>query len=789
MLRRNPAFTAVAVLSLSLGLGAAAAVFSVADAVLFRPLPVADPSSLRDFRVSMTFGGTSSHKEVFGADESQVRVLAETADFADIIGFRTVDDVSVDAGAGSQLVRAEFVSPAYFPVLGVPARTGRLFHRNDSASSPVPVVISERFSRTALPGGDSAVNRPIRINNRPAVVVGVVRGFRGLLAERPADVFVPLSATAELEPAATALMVRIALRLHPGVATTVAEQKMAALYRALGPSMAKAGELQLTLGDASRGLSGARERLVRPMALGLALVAVLLIVACANTGALLLARFAARQTEFGIRVAIGAGRARLVRQLFIEALLLAILAGFAALLIARVTAPLIASAIPFVSEPIAFDVRFDWRVVTFTGVIASAAAFLAGALTLAQVLRSGTSRVLNAGTRSIVRGRRRTTEALVAAQIGCSLLLLVAAAAMGRTLVNLRQVDPGFDPSDTIALTVDANAALPERSQSPAYFNRLFDALAAIADVGRISMVQMGLFTPGMTTGTIDVPGHPPANDEDRWTRLFFVGPDFFETVGMRLVAGRGLTAGDMTGRQRVAVVTEQFARFFFGSPHEAVGRIVNRDLLIVGVAADAKFNTFRDAPARALFLPYTQSPPRPVMTLIVKPAADQRRTIDAVVPAIARHDPRLKVRVTTLADQAAATVGVERFAAATATTLTFLALCLACAGVYSTVAHAVSERRSELAIRLALGATPNKLIRAVMRDPVRLALAGIALAVPCTYALMRTLSSLLFGVSAFDLPTLLASAAGLILTTAAAAALPAWRASTIDPHECLKAQ
>lgn len=790
MLRRNPAFTAVAVLSLSLGLGAAAAVFSVADAVLFRPLPIADPSSLRDFRVAITLGGASSRKEVFGADESQVNALATAADFADVIGFRTVDDVSVEAGAGSQLIRTEFVSPAYFSILGVTGREGRLLDRNDSATSPVAVVVSERFWRATLSAesaGAAIVNRSIRINNRPAVVVGVVHEFRGLLADRPADLFVPLAATSELEPTASALMVRIALRLHPGVSTAVAEQRMAALYSALGPSMARAGELHLTLGDASRGLSGARERLARPVAFGLVLVAVLLIVACANTGGLLLARFAARQTEFGIRVAIGAGRARLVRQLFVEASLLATLAAFAALLIARLTAPLIASAIPFGSEPIAFDVRFDWRVVGFTAVIAAAAALLAGSLTLRHVLRSNTSTVLSSGTRSIVRGRRRATEVLVAAQIGCSLLLLVAAAAMGRTLVNLRDVDPGFDPSDTIALTVDANAALPNRSQSPAYFTRLYDALVTLPEVERISLVQMGLLTPGMTTGTIDVPGHAPASDEDRWTRLFFVGPDFFETAGMRVVAGRGLAAGDMTGRQRVAVVSEQFARFFFGSPQEAVGHLVNRDVLIVGVAADAKFNTFRDAPARALFLPYTQSPPRPVMTLIVKPSADQRRTIDTVVPAIASHDPRLKVKVTTLADQAAATVGVERFAAATATTLTLLALCLACAGVYSTVAYAVSERRSELAVRLALGATPGRLVQSVMRDPIRLALAGIAVAVPCAYALMRAISSLLFGVSAFDLPALLASAGGLVLITAAAAALPAWRAAAIDPHECLK--
>jgi putative ABC transport system permease protein len=291
-----------------------------------------------------------------------------------------------------------------------------------------------------------------------------------------------------------------------------------------------------------------------------------------------------------------------------------------------------------------------------------------------------------------------------------------------------------------------------------------------------------------MTTGTIEVPGRPPAGD-DRWVRLFFVGPQFFETLGMRIVAGHGLQAPEMTGRQRVVVVTEELARFFFGSPQQAIGRLVNRDLLIVGVVADAKYNTFRDAPARALFLPYTQAPPRPVMTLVVRPAPSQRQAVEAVVAAIGRHDPRLKIRVSTLADKVAGAMGLERFAAAIAASLTLLALCLSCAGVYSTVAYAVSERRNELAVRLALGASSRDVLHAVISGPVRVALVGIVIAVPCAYALMRTISALLFGVAPFDVATILGSVATLILITVAAAALPAWRASTIDPHECLKAQ
>src|SRR5215207_612235 len=217
LLVRSPAFTAVAVLSLSLRLGAAAAVFSVADAVLFRPLAVEDPGSLRDFKVSLTLGTASARKVVFGADPVQVKALHDAADFADVIGFRTVDDVSFAAtAAGSQLIRAEFVAPEYFSVLSVGTQAGRLLDSGDLGPSPVPVVISERLWRTALAADRSVVDRRVIINGKPAVIVGVVRRFRGLLAERPADVFLPLEATSAVEPSVAAILVRIAVRLHPG---------------------------------------------------------------------------------------------------------------------------------------------------------------------------------------------------------------------------------------------------------------------------------------------------------------------------------------------------------------------------------------------------------------------------------------------------------------------------------------------------------------------------------------------------------------------------------------------
>ena len=789
ILRKAPGFTAVAVLSLALGIGAAAAVFNVADAVMFRPLSVRDPGSLRDFRASIGAGG-SLKKEVFGADPAEADALRQAADFADLISFRTVDDISwaIDA-TEARTVRAEFVSAEYFAVLGVPSSAGRLLETGDRGSSPVPVVVSERLWRGTMAADPAAVGRRATINGVPAVVVGVARNFRGLMAERPADVFVPLDSATAVEPSTANILARVVMRLHAGTSTEVAEQKLTGLYRSLGPPMTRAGELRLTLGDASRGVSDARSDLRWPIALGLVLVGVLMVVACANTGGLLVARFAARRTEFGVRMAIGAGRARLLRQLFVEALLLAVLAGAAALLIARVTAPLLAGAVPLESTQAAFETRFDWRLMVFTVVASVAAAFGAAGISLRQMLRTDPSVALNDDSRSVVRGRRAAMDALIASQIACSLLLLIVTVGMVRTLINLRQVDPGFNPGGAVAFTVNASGLGLAPPALPVYFAGLHDRVAALPQVGQVSLAQMGLLTRGMTTGTVDVPGWSSATEEDRFVRLFFVGPKFFETAGMRIVAGEPLAAVDIADRRRVAVVTRQFAEFYFGGVDKAVGRFVNRDVTIVGVVADARYNSFRDAPVRAMFLPFTQAPPRSVMTFIVRPAGDQRQAIDAVAAAIRGHDSRLKITSRPMADLVAATMGRERFAGSVAAGLAILALVLCSAGVYATVGFAVSERRREIALRFALGATGRDVTGLVLRGPLMVALAGIAVAVPCSYALMRAMSALLFGVSPFDLPMVVGCGLGLVAVAVLAAALPAWRASSIDPHECLKAQ
>jgi predicted permease len=784
LLWRAPEFTALSVASLTVGIGSAAAVFSVADAALLRPLSVRAPHELRQLQVTLSVGPLS--KVMGGVDLPVLIEMQRAADFASVVGFRVVDDVAIAAEmTAPRTVRAELVSGNYFEVLGVPAVAGRTLGKSDQTGSPA-IAISERLWRKAF-DADPAINgRSISLNGTPAVIVGVVRTFRGLAADRPADVFVPLAAAAIFDPPGVSPSVRVALRLGRDVPLAVAEQKARALYVGAAPSMARGNDLKVELLPAGRGVSDSRAALEQPLQIGLVFAAVLLLAACANTGGLLVARFAARQGEFAVRLAIGAGRTRIVRQLIVESMLLAALAAAAGLVIAFLTGPLLLRSIPIGAVAPDFELRFDYRLVAFTAAAAATAALVAAAASLWRLLGSNPAGMLTIGARTVVPGRRRLNRSLIAAQVACSLLLLVGAGSMTRSLANLRAVKPGFETSGTFMLSADAAGLVPTE-QRAAYFGRLLERLASAPHVQRVSLLQFPLMSAAATTGNVTLTGFSPASDDDRWTRMFFVGPQFFETLGMRVVAGRDILAQDTSRSERVAVVNQEFARHYFGGTDLALGRVVNSDVRIVGVAADAQYNTLRDAPVRAMFLPYAQAPSRPSMTFLVGAAGDIRGAMTSAMDAARRHDPQLKLRVTTLEDQVASTLSRERFVAALASGLSGLALFLSCAGLYGAVAYAASERRHELAVRLALGATRGDLVRMMVSDPLKVAAVGIAAGVPVVYAVMRGLSALLYGISPFDAVTLAACAGGLLVVAAAAAFWPARRASAIAPVECLK--
>ena len=784
LLAQTPLFTSVAVLSLAVGIGAAVAIFNIADAVLFRPLPVRAPQELRAFRIEMRMGAAS--KKVFGVPEPALASVQQGADFADYIGFRTVDDVALDAGAGatSRLVRIELVSPRYFDTLGVIPVIGRFFLAHEDASARA-AVLSERLWRSAFNADPSVLGRTVTLNGHPVTVTGIAREFRGLMVDRQVDVFVPLAATGAVHPPSAQMPVMLVGRLRPGVTTAEAEQKHAALYRVAMPSLGKEIELHPQLLDASRGVAETREEFERPVTLGLWLAAVLVLVACANTGALMLARFVSRRGEFGVRVAIGAGRARLARQLSIEALLVALLAAGAGLLIGWLAAPLLLRLMPHTETAAAFELRFDTRLVAFTIVLAVACAAGAVSASLFRLWRSDATSLLSAESRATVEGSRRVTRGLIAAQVACSLLLGVGAISMARTLLNLRHVALGFDPQRTFVVDVNAAGLVDERTAA-AYHGALHDRIAALPGVERSTMAQIGILTTAATVGTVDVDGFTPVTDEDRIARMFFIGPDYFETLGIPVIAGRTLSEQDTTGRQQVAVVNERFATFYFGSAANAVDRLVNGDVRIIGVVADTRYTSLRAEIWRTMFVTY-----RPVqrarMVHIIRAAGDRAAVMTAVGSAVRDHDGRIRPRLATGENLVAAAVARETFFAAIAIVLAALAITLACAGVYAAVAYAVSRRRAEFAVRMALGASAGDVMRLVLKDPLVTTLAGAAAGIPGAYLVLRSASSLLFEVSSFDPRTVVICTLALVTCALLAAVSPARRAARIDPVAALR--
>jgi putative ABC transport system permease protein len=789
LLMRTPLFTAAAVLSLGVGIGSAVAVFAVADAVMFRRLAVRAPEELLQFRGALTAGPMT--KALSGVQNDALERIQRGADFADFAGFRLAEEISVEtADAPPRAARAQYVSPNYFDVLGVPAAAGRTLSAEYADRTPVPIVITDRFSRAAFGTGGGAIGRTLSVNGQAATVIGVIHDFRGVVVDRPADLFVPLSATAAIEPALANTVIRLVGRRRPGVSVEVAEERFLPLFMGPAPSAWTAAgfkpeNFRIQLADASRGINYSRGSMERPLRLGLGLVAALLFVACANTGGLLLSRFSTRRGEFGVRIAIGAARGRLARQLGVEALLIAVLAAVTGLVIGSFAAPLLISVIPQAGSQASFDLRLDRRLVAFTILVATASAFAVAAASLFRLWRSDTAALLHGETRTMVAGARRATRVLIAAQVTCSLVLVIGAVSMGRTLINLRHVPLGFDLERTFVVTVNATG-LVDPLAADEYHGRLNQAVTSSAGVARATMAQVPPMTDSATSGTVQVAGFTPANEADRVTRMFFVGPHYFETLGMRIIAGRPISETDGTSRARVVVVNERFASFYFGSVAGALGQIVNRDTRIVGVAADARYNTVRDDVPRAMFVPYAQMK-RSQMSHIVRASGDIGVAIATVREAIARHDPRLRPRISTAAELFGATLARERFFATIAVALSSLALLLACTGLYAAVAYGVSQRRGELAVRLALGATARDVVLLVLREPLITTLAGVAAGIPAAYVLMRSVSSLLFDVAVFDPVTIVGCAAGLIACGLLAAAWPARRATRVDPVATLR--
>ena len=819
-LARNPGFSVVVLATLALGIGANSAIYSLMDQVLLRPLPVHRPDRLVLLEGPGIWSGRTSSEYASRTPMSQPLyegLRDRTPVFSGVLAQRQTE-VHLRAGERTENVAGDLVSGSYFPVLGLRAAYGRLFGPEDDRTPgghPV-VVISHRFFRDRLAGDPAVIGRTVGVNGHPMTIVGVApAGFHGIDVGNSVDVYVPLAMENLLMPSwpptlGTDWRIRwltVMARLGDGVSLERAQAGANVAYAQLLKEDAQTLttmseknralflEKKLVLEPGGRGVSWLREMAGSPLLALMGMVGLVLLIACSNVANLVLARGSSRQKEMAVRLALGAGRARLVRQLLMESLVLAVGGGLLGLLLAGWLGRLLIAALPFEEAARSLSAELDLRVALFTLAVSVLTGVLSGLLPAFHATRLAIAPTLKNEAGAVLGGTRpfRFRKGLVVAQIALSLLLLVGAGLFVRSLANLRSLDPGFQPDHLVAFTVDPSLSGYDLAQQRQLFDRLREQLAAEPGVRSVSLASVPLMTNSNESSTIMVEGYQPKEDEDMNPNFNAVGPGFFATLGIPLVRGRDFGPGDLEGAPNVAVVSESFARHYFGS-EDPLGRRFGRrragksDTEIVGVVRDGKAGSLREEAKRFVYMPYQQRPVLDAMTFYVRSGLEAD-TLLARVPAIVQAvDPTLPAtELRSMRAQIAQSLFAERLVAGLSAAFGLLATVLAALGLYGVMAYAVSLRTREIGIRMALGANRRTVMAMVLTDVAVLVGLGIALGLPGGYGLGRVIESQLFGLRALDPATFAIATAALLLTALAAGYLPARRATRVDPMVALR--
>ena len=774
--------TGVAVLSLALGIGANAALFSLIDSLLLRSLPVRDPDRL--VQVEQVMAGLGIRKKspflappVFDAAHEQTPL------FSEIVGFAPLERplVTID-GADEPPRTVEEVSVNYFRDLGVPPAIGRYAGTADGPAA----IISDRLWRTRFNAAQDVVGRAIAVGGRPYTIAGVAPArFHGLSIEDAADVWI---SSPERRP------LRMIARLAPGVSAGQAQARMHALIRQVAqehPRLFPWDERLLTeVTPAGRGLSNLRAQYERPLAALGVLVALLLLITCANVGGLLVVRNAARRRELSVRAALGASRARLAVQSLVESAVLAALGGCAGLLVAGWGVSIILSMLPYPEPPPALLFHADARVLAFVAAISIASALFFG---LVPTMRAGhvdlaTALRTSQGTTPLAR-TRRTGRVLVACQVALSVLLIVAAGLFVQTLRNLARFDVGFDPHGVVQFWLDTRGAGYRQGQVGPLYRLLLERAAAIPGVAAVTAIRNPVMTGGGSRGRCEIPGYPLA-EEEGWN-VADVGPAFFETMGIRLLRGRTFTAADFAQNRRVAVASDAFARRYFAG-QDPVGRVVCRDVEIIGVVADARLAAVREDMAPMLYSRLPEDPDR-VSGLEARVAGDPAAVMAAIRQAIRTVNPRLLLDAKPITRQIELSLARERMVASISAFFGVLALLLAGVGMFGVASYAVAQRTAELGIRMALGAGRWRVVWDAMRETMLVFAAGLAAGIAAAVVAVRVttsaLSSLLFELAPTDAANFAAAVLVMTAVALAACALPARRATRIDPLAAIRCE
>jgi predicted permease len=737
-MRRTPAFTAAAVVSIALGIGANTAIYGLIDLLLLRPVPVRNPQQL----VHVTTAGERSEGTSGSSNYPWFREVASRTDlFSDAMLVRH-DLYKVGIRGAIEPLTGQRVTTNYFDLLGVSPILGRMFvpgDRPESGASPV-AVISHRLWQRRFAGDPNVLGASLTVDQQPYTIIGVAPPeFRGILVGWTMDVTMPLDSSEFMDPANWFTMPLVA-RMKPGVDEAQIRQQIdPMLQRFTSTGVAERFRHRyvdhVVVASAARGISDLRAAFSSPLRLLMAAVGVLLLIACVNLAGLLIARNVARQHEIAMRVALGAGQLRIMRQLLTESALLALVGAIPGVLLAIRSSNLLLQFLPQDFGPVTLAVEADWRILSFALASTIGTTLLFGLMPAWQAARPTVSPVLHRTNPRTSTARVRVGRTLVIAQFALSMVLVAGAVLLLRTLVNLSRVDTGFDRDQVLVVQIDPQGTGYEHERLRVFQRDMLSALAALPGVRSVSLSTSTPFNGNIDGKRLTVPGVSPRDADDGVIQVNLVGPDYFNVFQVPILHGRPIDARDQLNSAPVAVVSDSFARRYFGDAGNAIGRrfMTGRGdsavtYEIVGVARDVRYQNLRTPSERLAYLPWFQA--RNVRSapfeFVLRTDGNPARWINMTRNEIQRLRPDAPIlAVRTMTGMINGRLLTERLLATLGTFFALVALTLAAVGAYGLLTHLVARRVPEIGVRLALGAEPRQILWMTIRENLWLSVTG----------------------------------------------------------------
>ena len=799
-MRRAPGFTIAAVVSIALGIGANTAIFGLMDLLLLRPVPVRNAHEL----VHVTTTGERSSGSSGSSNFPWFRAVASRTDlFSDAMLVRH-DLYKVAISGRVEPLMGQRVTTNYFSLLGVSPVLGRTFVTADQpekGASPV-AVISYGLWQRRFSGNPNVLGTAITVDQRPYTIIGVAPPqFTGILVGWSMDVIMPLDSAEFMESGNWFTMPLIA-RMKPEVtAAYVRQQIEPMLQRFVATGVSERFRHRylehVAVDSAKRGLSDLRVEFSSPLRVLMAAVGVLLLITCVNLAGLLVARNVARQHEIAMRIALGASRIRIMRQLLTESALLALLGAVPGVLLAVRSSNLLVEFLPQDFGPVSITITADWRIVTFALGATIGTTLLFGLIPAWQAARSTVSPVLHRTNPRTSTARVRVGQALVVAQFALSIVLVAGAVLLLRTLLNLERVDTGFDREHVIVVQMDPQGTAYEGDRLRVFQREMLTALASLPGVRHASLSTSTPFNGNIDGKRLTVPGVAPRDADDTVIQVNLVGPNYFDVFAVPILRGRPIDARDRSGTAPVAVVSDAFAQRYFGDAGAAIGRQFTTGggksavtYEIVGVARDVRYQNLRKSSERLAYLPWFQAGDVRLapFEFVVRTDEDPGRSINMIRSEIQRLRPDAPVlAVRTMTGVINGRLFTERLLATLGTFFALVALTLAAVGTYGLLTHLGARRVPEIGVRLALGARPRQMMWMTIRENLTLVVAGSLVGIAGAAATLRVLDKLLFGLSPSDAINLAVAALILILVSLAATIVPARRAASVDPLVALR--